>query len=189
VELGGPSLQHLPDWYVDLTLKKFRDGLRGGAAGDSLGQVMAVNVVDMSDEQIADLAAYVQTLGDDGIPFAGGPIIVQAPPLDIIESLLPEGVTVEMVEAGSDIFNGGAGVCFSCHLPGGVGGPNAPVLTDSEWLNIDGSYLEIIDVIKTGVSAPVQYPSPMLALAGMGLSDDQVAAVAAYVFMLSQAGG
>ena len=98
---------------------------------------------------------------------------------------LPEGVTPAMVEAGQGIFNG-PGVCHTCHMQGAVGGVLAPNLTDAEWLNVDGEYASIVELIQTGVAVPTEYPGMMPARAGVNLSDDDVAAVAAYVWSLSQ---
>jgi len=100
---------------------------------------------------------------------------------------LPEGVTAAMVAEGETIF-GGAGICFTCHMEGALGGPSAPNLTDEEWLNIDGSYESIVSNIMTGVSEPKEYPGLMLPKGGTTITDEQVQAVAAYVWTLSQGG-
>ena len=105
-------------------------------------------------------------------------------PLTLDESLLPEGVTVAMVEEGRELFSGG-GICQTCHLDG-TGGPLAPDLTDDAWLNVDGEYMSIVELVKTGVSQPLEHPGTMLPRAGMPLTDAQVEAVAAYVYMLSR---
>ena len=105
--------------------------------------------------------------------------------LNIDPALLPEGVTVEMVEEGRDLFNGG-GICYTCHTVEATGGPLAPDLTDDVWLNVDGEYSSIVEVIKTGVSQPVEHPGAMLPRAGMPLTDEQVEALAAYSYMLSR---
>ncbi len=97
----------------------------------------------------------------------------------------PEGVTAEMVAAGEAIFTG-AGICFTCHMPGGVGGPLAPNLTDNEWINTDGSYEGIVQTVTTGVPEPQQHPGIMLPKGGTNISDEDVRAVAAYVWSLSQ---
>jgi mono/diheme cytochrome c family protein len=99
---------------------------------------------------------------------------------------LPEGVTAAMVAEGQEIFNGSVGICWTCHLEGGVGGPLAPNLTDDEWLNIDGSYESIVQNVITGVAEPMEHPGVMLPRAGMPLTDEQVDAVSAYVWTLSQ---
>lgn len=121
--------------------------------------------------------------GDAGEPAEPPPAAV-GESLTIDESLLPEGVTVAMVEEGRDLFSGG-GICHTCHLDG-TGGPLAPDLTDDEWLNVDGEYLSIVELVKTGVSEPLEHPGAMLPRAGMPLTDAQVEAVAAYAYMLSR---
>jgi mono/diheme cytochrome c family protein len=98
---------------------------------------------------------------------------------------LPEGVTPAMVAEGEEIFMG-AGICHTCHMAGGVGGPLAPDLTDDEWLNVDGSYESIVSNIMTGVPEPIEHPGLMLPKGGTNITDEQVRAVAAYVWTLSQ---
>ena len=98
---------------------------------------------------------------------------------------LPEGVTVEMVREGRDLFNGG-GICYTCHTIEATGGPLAPDLTDDTWINVDGEYQSIIELVKTGVSQPIEHPGAMLPRAGMPLTDAQVEAVSAYAYMLSR---
>jgi mono/diheme cytochrome c family protein len=97
---------------------------------------------------------------------------------------LPEGVTMAMVTEGRELFNG-SGTCFACHGQDGAGSTLGPAFNDDEWLNADGTYESIIDVINSGVDQPKQYPGVMLAKAGMSLTDEQVAALAAYVYSLS----
>ena len=105
--------------------------------------------------------------------------------LNIDPALLPEGVTAEMVEDGRELFFGG-GICYTCHLMDAKGGPLAPDLTDDVWLNVDGEYQSIVEVIKTWVSQPVEHLGSMLPRAGMPLTDEQVDALAAYAYMLSR---
>ena len=91
----------------------------------------------------------------------------------------------ELVEQGRTVF-GGAGNCYTCHGPDATGTPLAPDLTDGEWLNVDGSYGQIAQLVRTGVASPKQHPAPMPPMGGGNLSADQVCAVAAYVHSLSQ---
>lgn len=99
---------------------------------------------------------------------------------------LPEGVTAEMVAEGKTIFEG-AGLCYTCHGPDAKGTTLAPDLTDDQWLNIQSrDYEAIVGIVTNGVPQPVQYPSPMVARGGSSITDDQVRAVAAYVFSLGQ---
>lgn len=100
-------------------------------------------------------------------------------------ALLPEGVTVAMVEEGRELFSGG-GVCHTCHMEDATGGPLGPDLTDDTWLNVDGEYESIVEVINTGVAQPIEALGSMLPRAGMPLTDEQVEALAAYAYMLSR---
>ena len=98
---------------------------------------------------------------------------------------LPAGVTQEMVAQGDEIFHN-AGLCYTCHGPDAKGTNLGPDLTDGTWLNTSGhNYDEIVGVVTNGVPTPKQYPSPMVARGGSSISDEQVRAVAAYVFTLS----
>ena len=105
--------------------------------------------------------------------------------LSIDPALLPEGVTVEMVQEGRELFLGG-GICFTCHTVEATGGPLAPDLTDDVWINVDGEYSSIVELVKIGVAQPVEHLGSMLPRAGMPLTDEQVDAVAAYAYMLSR---
>ena len=181
-ELNAPSLLHLNDWYITRSLRKYRDGVRG--VGDAAGATMRAPVSDMSEERIANVTAYVMTM--QRLPRkAASPPPPPLAPLEVDPASLPEGVTVAMAEEGQAIFNGTTGICFTCHLREGTGGPLAPNLTDDIWLNIDGEYESIVNLVITGVPQPVEHPGQMQPRAGMPLTDDQVRAVAAYVFTLS----
>ena len=114
---------------------------------------------------------------DTGAPGAGGQ-----------GAALPPGVTQEMVQAGSTAF--GTSVCAACHGPAGAGmqglGPN---LTDQTWLNTDGSYDGIVQVINTGVAQPKEAQTPMPAKGGnTALTDPQVRQLAAYIYSRSHGG-
>jgi cbb3-type cytochrome c oxidase subunit III len=90
----------------------------------------------------------------------------------------------ELVAKGDALFHGSAN-CYACHGSKGEGlvGPN---LTDAEWIHSKGSYDEIVAQINHGVpkeeskSGIVMPPK-----GGADLSDDDVKAVAAYVYSLS----
>jgi mono/diheme cytochrome c family protein len=102
---------------------------------------------------------------------------------------LPAGVTADMVASGNTIFHG-PGNCYTCHGADAKGTPLAPDLTDSQWLNIDGSYDQIVQVITTGVPTPKDksHPGPMPPKGGSQATDEQVKQVAAYVYSLSHGG-
>ena len=184
-ELNAPSLLHLNDWYIHSSMQKYRDGIRGAAAGDAAGATMRAAVTTgWTDERIADVTAHIMTLRrlPRRIP---APPPEPLPPLDVDPSILPEGVTLAMAQEGQDIFHG-AGICASCHLREGIGGGLAPNLTDDVWLHIGGEYEEIVEIIITGVQEPIEAPGPMQPRAGTQITDDQVRAVAAYVYTLSR---
>lgn len=95
----------------------------------------------------------------------------------------PAGVTQEMVESGAQLFGT---VCGACHGPGGTGTPAGPMLTDQDWIHIDGSFDGIVGVINSGVANPVEYPGAMPPMGGGNFTPEQVRELAAYVLALSQ---
>jgi cbb3-type cytochrome c oxidase subunit III len=96
---------------------------------------------------------------------------------------LPAGVTQDQVTQGDQVFHG-KGNCYTCHGADAKGTALAPNLTDAEWLNIGGTYDEIVTTVHTGVAKPKKAPAPMPAMGGATLSDDEVKQVAAYVWSL-----
>jgi mono/diheme cytochrome c family protein len=92
-------------------------------------------------------------------------------------------VDERLVAAGRAVFTGG-GNCQSCHGADARGTPIAPDLTDDQWLNIDGSYGSIAQLVRTGVPRPKQYAAPMPPMGGASLTPEQVCAVAGYVYSL-----
>ncbi len=100
---------------------------------------------------------------------------------------VPAGATQEMVALGDRIYHGqvGGGSCTGCHGSEGKGTPLGPDLTDQKWLWSDGSYAAIAKTITDGVAQPKEYRSPMPPMGGAQLTDDQVKALAAYVWSMS----
>ncbi len=89
-----------------------------------------------------------------------------------------------LVDEGRSVFDR-AGGCYACHGPDARGSGVAPGLTGSVWLDIDGSYPAIAQVVQEGVLQPRRFPAAMPAMGGAKLDGEQVCAVAAYVFSLS----
>jgi glucose/arabinose dehydrogenase/mono/diheme cytochrome c family protein len=101
---------------------------------------------------------------------------------------VPPGATREMVAEGEKVYRGqvGGAACTGCHGQNGEGSPLGPPLNGSKkWLWSDGSFAGLTKTITDGVSQPKEYRSPMPAKGGAQLTDDQVKAVAAYVWSLS----
>jgi mono/diheme cytochrome c family protein len=96
------------------------------------------------------------------------------------------GGDAKLTALGDSIFHGqaGGGTCYVCHGQDGTGSAVGPNLTDSEWLNNDGTLAGITGTVKSGVPQPKKAPAPMPPMGGASLSDDQVKAVATYVHSL-----
>lgn len=99
----------------------------------------------------------------------------------------PAGVTRAMIAQGDTIFNTKS--CVRCHGANGIGGPRGPNLTDQTWIHVDGSYPSIVNLVTTGFTKAEQkdpqYQFTMNPRGGMQFTDDQIHAVAAYVWSLS----
>ena len=100
---------------------------------------------------------------------------------------LPEGVTAAMIALGDSIFHG-PGFCYTCHGPEAKGVPQlGSDLTDDEWTQTDGTYPGLVERVTDGVTAENSSSGiPMPPKGGARLSDEQVQAVAAYVWTLSR---
>jgi cbb3-type cytochrome c oxidase subunit III len=101
------------------------------------------------------------------------------------QAKLPAGVTPAMIAKGKTVFEG-PGLCFACHGKDAKGlvGPN---LTDATWIHGKGTYPEIVQIVTTGI--PVAQAKlgkgAMPPKGGSSISDEDVKAVAAYVWSLS----
>lgn len=98
---------------------------------------------------------------------------------------LPTGVTPAMIAKGKTIFTS-TGLCFACHgmdAKGSVG----PNLTDGTWIHGKGTYPEIVQIVTTGIPAAQTKTGKgaMPPKGGSQISEDDVKAVAAYVWSLS----
>jgi glucose/arabinose dehydrogenase/cytochrome c5 len=99
---------------------------------------------------------------------------------------VPPGATAEQVALGKKVFHGevAGGTCAGCHGADGIGTPVGANLTSGTWLWGDGSLQSITDTIKNGVPQPKQHPGAMPPFGGISLSDNDLAAVAAYVWAI-----
>ena len=90
----------------------------------------------------------------------------------------------ELIAQGDKIFHG-AGNCYACHGSNAEGlvGPN---LTDAEWIHSKGTLEDIQNQVIHGVPKEESKSGiPMPPRGGGTISDDDVKAVAAYVYSLS----
>ena len=100
---------------------------------------------------------------------------------------LAKGVTEAQLTQGARIFHGqtSGGTCSGCHGVKGVGGGMAPKLTAHRWIWSDGSLAGIEATVRAGVTQAKTASGAMPPRGGAPLTDDDVAAVAAYVWALS----
>jgi mono/diheme cytochrome c family protein len=104
---------------------------------------------------------------------------------------LPRSATPAMIAVGDSIYH--ARACARCHGAKGAGGQNGPALNDTVWLQIPGDYDSILRLVTSGVPQDrIKDPSHKFNMQPRGgtanpLSDDQIAAVAAYVYTISHA--
>jgi cbb3-type cytochrome c oxidase subunit III len=98
---------------------------------------------------------------------------------------LPPGVTAVMIAKGKELFQG-AGLCMACHGMDGKGSVG-PDLTDTLWLHHKGSYEEIVAQVIKGIPEDQSKSGAMMPpRGGSALSDEEIRAVAAYVWSLSR---
>ena len=100
----------------------------------------------------------------------------------------PAAVTPALIAQGDSIFHS-KGNCYACHGANAQGavGPN---LTDAEWIHSDGSYDAIVKQVTTGVPQNESKSGIMMPpKGGSSITDDEVKAVAAYVYSLSHKPG
>jgi len=162
-------------WVPALALVVLPACERGGEQGRGAGEGAT------AEEQQANAAAGEVNMAAAEWPL---PPFGAAPPK---LAKLPQGVTQEMVQEGHALFTGPA-QCFSCHGSEAQGTVLCPTLNDREWLHVPGGeYDGIVRIIQTGVMQPKSYPTVMPPLGGMPLNNDQVRALAAYVYAISQA--
>ncbi len=100
------------------------------------------------------------------------------------EKAAPAGVTPAAIAKGDTIYHK-TGLCYACHGSNAEGavGPN---LTDAEWLQGDGSFDMIVATVTSGV--PAEKAKKGIAMppkGGSSITDEDVKAVAAYVYSLS----
>jgi glucose/arabinose dehydrogenase/mono/diheme cytochrome c family protein len=109
---------------------------------------------------------------------------------ELVPLPVPPGATSGEITLGKKIFQGDIAdaTCAGCHGAEGIGTPVGPALSSGTWLWGDGSLASITETIKNGVPEPKQHPGAMPPMGGVKLSDENLKAVAAYVWSLGHQG-
>lgn len=101
----------------------------------------------------------------------------------------PAGAAVSPLIAQGDAVFHGPGNCYACHGSKGEG-LVGPSLTDSEWIHSKGTLADIEAQILNGVTKEESKSGiPMPPKGGSTISDEDVKALAAYVYSLSKKSG
>lgn len=106
---------------------------------------------------------------------------------------LPAGVTTQMIALGDSLFH--ARSCVRCHGADAKGADNGPDLTVSTHMHVNGTYEDFVRLITSGVPKDsILDKSHRFAMQPRGgnqnpLNDEQIRAVAAYVYSLSHKQG
>lgn len=148
---------------------------------------MAVEIVDTTDEadeEEEDRDTTTATTASPKVDSSKKP----TPPTEGSDP--PTAQLCDMSESdamtlGAEIY-AGKGACVNCHGGDGSGSVLGPDLTDDAWTHISGDVASIKKNIRTGVSMPVDYPTPMPAMGGGSLSERELCALAHYVARLSK---
>ncbi len=122
-----------------------------------------------------------------GLACVALPVAIAAQPQTTNSSrTLPATIDASVVREGQKLFHGAAN-CSRCHGENGAGTFFAPSLNDDRRLNLQtASYDEINRLIHTGVPRPKRHLGAMPPMGGAKLSEDQIRALAAYVFTLDR---
>jgi cytochrome c5 len=106
-----------------------------------------------------------------------------------VSNATPSAVTPASIAMGDSIFH--ARGCRNCHGPDAKGRANGPDLTSGHFLQMNGSYDDMVRVITSGVPlTAVKDTAHKRAMPARGgpptpLTDDQIKAVAAFVWSLN----
>jgi mono/diheme cytochrome c family protein len=133
------------------------------------------------------LGAFACTPGPPDVPPPDLPALSAEHLAALRTAALPERVDLERVVEGAAVFLG-EGNCFICHGEDGKGARGVGAdLTDEEWLHSDGTPEAIARQILTGVAQAESrsvWGAAMPSRGGSSIDEDQVEAVAAYVWSL-----
>jgi glucose/arabinose dehydrogenase/mono/diheme cytochrome c family protein len=139
--------------------------------------------IEAAPSPVSSTPASENVLPPEGIHQEAGNAV---PPLPV-----PPGATKEQVALGDRIFHGevGGATCGGCHGSDAKGTPVGPDLTTGKWLWGDGSLQAIAQTITAGVPEPKGHSGAMPPMGGVELSKADIAALAAYVWVVAHQNG
>jgi glucose/arabinose dehydrogenase/cytochrome c553 len=123
--------------------------------------------------------------------------LTAAPAAKIVERVAgelpppPPGFTKEQIALGRKIFHGEerSGTCSGCHGDDARGSSVGPDLASGRWSYSDGSVAAIAKSIKEGVLKPKVFSGAMPPNGGTDLTDEEVNAIAAYLWAINHTAG
>jgi mono/diheme cytochrome c family protein len=113
-------------------------------------------------------------------------LILLSPATGFAQPTERQPATDSVIAWGARVYRGSAN-CVACHGPTGRGTADGPSLADGTWLKGRGTYEELIQQVVHGVprrESVTGKPMPMRGWAGA--TDDEIRAVAAYVWSISR---
>lgn len=155
--VNTPALAAQEDWYLERQIRNFRDGVRGGSSDDDHGSVMSQMARGLeTDEQIADIVAYIGTL--------------------------PAPTPADSVDADADRGRALYATCAACHGESAEGNPalNAPSLvTTDDWYQV--RQLKLFKEGLRGAHAEDTYGQQMRPMAAVLADDAAINDVVSYI--------
>jgi cytochrome c553 len=152
-----PRLSGHPATYISERLQSYRAGVMVGP----MSPLMMPHAANLSDEDIADLAAYVAVLGG----------LAEEPAAAATETVPVLAEAAGDAAAGQQAF----AACVSCHGPQGQGMAIFPKIAGQTAEYISGRLKQYRAGEMVGPTSPLMMPH------AAGLSDAQIADLAAYV--------
>lgn len=154
--IRAPRLSHMEAWYAERQLMSFKKGFRGTHAGDEIGMEMQPMAAALTDEQISDVAGFVNAT-------------VSVAPPDTISGNVAKG----RIHYAT---------CAACHGPNGegnqsLGGPALTVVND--WYIVE--QLNKFRDGSRGAHPEDTFGGQMRAAAQILTSDQAVVDVVAYI--------
>jgi cytochrome c553 len=158
--IGAPRLSDLPQWYVERQLLNFKHGIRGTHIDDDRGMEMRPMAINLSDDDIKAIAAWVVKTG----------------------SSTPKVTVSGDVKAGGVLYQ----TCAACHGVNGQGNQaiGAPSLSGlDDWYLV--TQLNNFRLGLRGTDNADMYGKQMKAASTMITTEQDAVNLAAYITQLN----